>query len=65
MKRNNGKRSSTAHTGKKEVAIWQPLLNWTCQNLLLFLVIFRIGFYRVCNRACDYTVGNLAFAVES
>ena len=40
-------------------------LNWTYQNLLLFLVIFRIGFYRVCDRTCDYTVGNLAFAVES
>ncbi len=65
MKRNRGRRNSSVHTGKKEVAIWQPLLNWTYQNLLLFLVIFRIGFYRVCDRACDHTVGNLAFAVES
>ena len=39
--------------------------NWTYQNLLLLLVIFRIGFYRVCDRTCDHTVSNLAFAVES
>ena len=65
MKRNKGKRNSSVHTGKKRGCHTATSFNWTYQNLLLLLVIFRIGFYRVCDRTCDYTVGNLAFAVES